>query len=90
MQFAKGVNGPTDGAIRDHALEQLERGKWRFWHGYTKRGITGLVELKQWAGAKCFEHIPSLRKLEHALCDVIRYPTTVSVTVAGNASQPGS
>jgi hypothetical protein len=73
MQLAKGVNGSTDGAIRDHALEQLERGKWRFWHGYTKRGIIGLVELKQWAGAKRFEHIPSLAKLKHALCDMIRY-----------------
>ena len=72
-QFAKGVNGLTDGAIRKHALEELERGKWRFWHGYTERGIIGLVRLRQWAGAKCFEHIPALAKLEHALCDMIRY-----------------
>jgi hypothetical protein len=73
MQLAKGVNVLTDGPTRDHALEQLERGKWRFWHGYTKRGIIGLVELKQSAGAQCFQHIPSLAKLEHALCDMIRY-----------------
>jgi hypothetical protein len=54
-QVAKGVNGLTDGAICKHALEELERGKWRFWHGYTERGLIGLVRLKQWAGAKCFE-----------------------------------
>jgi hypothetical protein len=75
-----------------------KRGKWRFWHGYTKRGIIGLVELKQWAGAKCFEHIPSLAKLKHALCDMICYaelnadsmPNYGNVTVAASESQPGS
>jgi hypothetical protein len=42
-QVAKGINGLTDGVLRDHALAQIEGAKWRFWNGYTERGIIGLV-----------------------------------------------
>jgi len=73
VQMAKGLNGMTDGAIRNHALDQLERAKWRFWHGQAVRGLIGLLHLSQWARARCFEHIPLLRKLGHALLDMIRY-----------------
>jgi hypothetical protein len=45
-QSAKGINETTDVAVRDHALAQLERAKWRLWNGYTKRGITGLLDLE--------------------------------------------
>lgn len=55
-QFAKGINETTDVAVRDHALAQLERAKWRLWNGYTKRGITGLVDLEYWSRVQCFEH----------------------------------
>jgi len=69
-QVARGL---TDGALRGHALDQLERGKWRFWNGQAVRGIVGLVHLGQWARARSFEHIPALRKLGNALLDMIRY-----------------
>jgi hypothetical protein len=72
-RLAKGINGITDGAIRGHALAQLERAKWRFWNGHTERGLIGLVHLKQWARGHCFEHIPSLGKLARMLLDTIRY-----------------
>jgi hypothetical protein len=72
-QLAKGVTGTTEAGVRNHALAQLDRVKWRFWNGQTERGIIGLVHLRQWASAKCFEHIPSLGKLGHALSGVIRY-----------------
>jgi uncharacterized C2H2 Zn-finger protein len=72
-QVAKGINGLTEGAIRGHALDQLERAKWRFWNGQVRRGLSGLVHLRQWAQAHCFEHIPSLRKLGNTLLDTIRY-----------------
>lgn len=73
MQQAKGINGLSEGAIRSHALAQLKRVKWRFWHGRTERGIIGLVRLRQWAQARCFEHIPALGKLGKALLDTVRY-----------------
>jgi hypothetical protein len=72
-QLAKGINGFTEGAIRCHALAELERAKWRFWNGHTERGLVGLVHLRQWAHARCFEHIPSLGKLARVLLDTIRY-----------------
>jgi hypothetical protein len=72
-QVAKGIHGPADGAIRRHALDQLNRMKWRFWNGQVVRGLIGLVHLRQWAHARCFEHIPALRKLGNALLDTIRY-----------------
>jgi hypothetical protein len=28
-----------------HALTELERAKWRFWNGYKKKGLIGLVDL---------------------------------------------
>jgi hypothetical protein len=71
-QLAKGVNGVTDGGIRSHALAQLERAKWRFWNGYTERGLIDLVHLRQWASAQCFD-IPCLKRLGYALSDMIRY-----------------
>jgi len=72
-QVAKGINGLMDGAIRGHALAELERAKWRFWNGYTKKGISGLVHLGRWARARSFDHIPSMKKLCRALLDAIRY-----------------
>jgi hypothetical protein len=72
-QVAKGINGPTDGSLRHHASAQLERVKWRFWHGQVERGLIGLVRLRQWAHARCFGHIPAMAKLGHVLLDVIRY-----------------
>jgi hypothetical protein len=75
-QIAKGITGLTDRAIRRHILAPLERVKWRFWHGYTKRGLRGLVRLQQWAHAPCFAQILALEKLEKALLGVIRYLET--------------
>jgi hypothetical protein len=72
-QLAKGINGVSDGAIRCHALAELERAKWRFWNGQTVRGLIGLVHLGQWARARCFEHIPALGKMGRMLLDTIRY-----------------
>jgi hypothetical protein len=72
-QVAKGINGLTDGAIRSYALAQFKRLKWRFWHGQVERGRIGLVHFRQWAQARCFEHIPTMAKLGRALLEVIRY-----------------
>jgi hypothetical protein len=72
-QFAKGINETTNVAVRDHARAQLERAKWRLWNGYTKRGITGLVDLGYWSRAQCFEHILPLKKVADALLNLIRY-----------------
>src|ERR1700722_17693152 len=73
QQLAKGVNALTDGGVRRHALDELERAKWRFWNGHRIRGLIGLVHLQQWARAQCFNHIPTLKKLENALSDMVRY-----------------
>ena len=73
QQLAKGDNAFTDGGVRSHALAELERAKWRFWNGHIERGLIGLVHLRQWARAQCFDHIPTLKKLESALLDMIRY-----------------
>ena len=72
-QVAKGIHVVTEGAIRCHALVELERAKWRFWNGRLVPGLVGLVHLRQWAQARCFEHIPLLKKLGNALLDLIRY-----------------
>jgi hypothetical protein len=73
QQLAKGVNAATDGGVRSHALTELDRAKWRLWNGHIEPGLIGLVHLGQWARAECFEHIPSLKKLENALWDMIRH-----------------
>ena len=75
-QVAKGITGLTEGRIRRHALDQLDRVKWRFWHGQVERGLMGLVHLRQWAQAKCFAHMPTMEKLGKALFDIIRYLET--------------
>lgn len=75
-QVAKGITGLTEGRIRRHALDQLDRVKWRFWHGQVERGLMGLVHLRQWAQAKCFAHMPTMEKLGKALFDTIRYLET--------------
>ena len=72
-QVAKGIDGLTDGALREYALAEIERAKWRFWNGYVEPGIIGLVHLAHWAAAQCFDHLPSLKKLSKSLLDVIRY-----------------
>ena len=73
QQLAKGVSAVTDHGIRSHALAELNRAKWRFWNGLFEHGLMGLVHLRQWAAAQCFDHISVLKKLQHALLDVIRY-----------------
>jgi hypothetical protein len=73
QQLAKGVNAATDGGIRSHAPAELDHAKWRFWNGQFERGLIGLVHLRTWAGAGCFENMPSLGKLEYALSEMIRY-----------------
>ena len=73
QQVAKGVNGLTDGGVRRHALDELECAKWRFWNGHRIRGLIGLVHLQHWARARCFNHIPILKKLANALSDMVRY-----------------
>lgn len=72
-QVAKGINGLTEGAIRHRTLDQLDRIKWRFWHGQVKRGLIGLVHLQQWAHARCFAPIPAMEKLRKALLNLISY-----------------
>jgi hypothetical protein len=72
-QVAKGIDGLTNGALRNHALSEIERAKWRFWNGYAERGIIALVHLAHWAAAQCFHHLPSLNKLSKSLLDGIRY-----------------
>ena len=86
----------TDGGVRSHALDELDRAKWRFWNGHIERGLIGLVHLRQWAQAQCFDRIPCLKKLEHVLSDMIRYlelnadsmPNYGSVTERDGGSQP--
>jgi hypothetical protein len=39
----------------------------------TERGIVGLMHLGQWAEARCFEHIPSLKKLALLLLETTGY-----------------
>jgi hypothetical protein len=73
QQLAKGINGFADGGLRRHALAEIEHAKWRLWNGLTERGIVGLIHLGQWAEARCFEHIPSLKKLALMLLETIRY-----------------
>ncbi|MGA3093412.1 MAG: ISKra4 family transposase [Terriglobales bacterium] len=73
QQVAKGVNALTDGGVRSHALKELDRAKWRFWNGHRIRGLVGLVDLQQWAGAQCFDHISCLKKLENVLSEMVRY-----------------
>jgi hypothetical protein len=51
----------------------FDRAKWRIWNGLAERGTVGLIHLGQWAEARCFEHIPSLKKLTHMLLETIRY-----------------
>ena len=60
-QIAKGINAFADGGVRVHALAEIEHAKWRLWNGLTDRGIVGLIHLGQWAQARCFEYIPSLK-----------------------------
>jgi hypothetical protein len=72
-QVAKGINGLTEGALREHALAEIELAKWRFWNGYVERGIIGLGHLAHWAGTPCFDHLPFVKKLSKSLPDVIRY-----------------
>ena len=73
LQVAKGASSVTDGSARLYALAELERAKWRFWNGYKKKGLIGLAHLRQWALAQCFDHIPALKKLAHALSETLRY-----------------
>ena len=72
-QVAKGINGLMDGAIRGHALAELRESEMAVLDGYTKKEIIGLAHLGQWARARSFDRIPSMKKLSHALLDVIRY-----------------
>jgi hypothetical protein len=82
-QIAKGINGLMGGALRDRALAEIERAKWRFWNGYPERGIVGLVHLAHWAGAQCFDQLPSMKKLSKWLLDVIRYLESNSDSMPG-------
>src|ERR1700677_1342397 len=72
-QVAKGISGLSEGALRNHALSEIERAKWRFWNGYPEPGSIGLVHLAHWAAAQCFDHLPPLKKLSKSLLDVLRY-----------------
>ncbi len=61
-QVAKGLHGLTDGALRRHALDQLERAKWHFWNGQVVRGLIGLVHLGQWARARFLRAHSGIKK----------------------------
>jgi hypothetical protein len=93
---SKSVTAATDGGIRSHALTERDRAKWRFWNGQFERGLICLVHLMARAGARSFEHIPPIGKLEYALSEMIRYlelnadsmPFMGIVTVPDNVSLP--
>jgi len=70
---AKGINAFSDGGVRVHALAEIVHTKWRLWNGLTDCGIVGLIHFGQWAQERCFEHIPSLKKLALMLLDTISY-----------------
>lgn len=72
-QVAKGISDLNDGGRRAHALAEIERAKWRFWNGYTERGILRLGYLGQWALTESFEHVPSMRRLGMALDNLTLY-----------------
>jgi hypothetical protein len=69
QQLAKGINAIADGGVRRHALAEIDHAKWRIWNGLTERGIVRLTHLGQWAESRCFEHIPSLKKLADSMPD---------------------
>lgn len=69
-QVAKGINETTDGAVRAYVLEHA---KWRFWNGYTKRGITGLVDLEHCLRTRCAEDTLPHKRAADALLNLIRY-----------------
>jgi hypothetical protein len=73
QQLAKGINAIADVVVRSHALAEIDHAKWRVWNGLTERGIVGLIYLGRWVEARCFEHIPSLKKLAVMLLETIRY-----------------
>ena len=72
-QIAKGITAIADGGAHAHALAEIGRAKRRLWNSHTERAIVCLVDLGQWAQAKCFGHIHCLKEFATKLLDTIRY-----------------
>jgi hypothetical protein len=72
-QLAKGINGVSDGTIRGHALAELERGKWRFWHGQTVKVSSAWCISDSGHELTVSNTFPRWGRLGRMLLDTIRY-----------------
>ena len=74
LRAAAGLGaGTLDAWLGKRRHRDLERAKWRLWHGRWKGCLIKLVEVRRWLGSGSIRHIAGVRSLQGHLEDLLSY-----------------
>jgi len=72
LQTARGL-GAADADLADEAVRNLERAKWRLWHGRWTGCRRKLAGLYRWTKRKRVREIAGVDRLQRHICDLLGY-----------------
>ena len=65
--------GTVDAYLGEIARHNIERAKWRLWHGRWKGCLIKLASVSRWTEAKCVRDVNGVSALRRHLSDVLAY-----------------
>src|SRR4051812_35013484 len=72
LQTARGL-GAADADLADEAVRNLERAKWRLWHGRWTECQRKLAGLYRWTKRKHVREIAGIDRLQRHICELLGY-----------------
>jgi hypothetical protein len=74
LSAAKGLGaGTVDAYLGEIARHDIERAKWRLWHGRWKGCLIKLAGVSRWTEAKCVRDVEGVSALQRHLRDLLAY-----------------
>jgi hypothetical protein len=74
LQTARGLGaGAADADFADDAVRNLERAKWRLWHGQWTGCRRKLAGLHRWTKRKQVREVTGIDRLQRHLCELLGY-----------------
>jgi hypothetical protein len=65
--------GTVDAYLGEIARHDIERAKWRLWHGRWKGSLIKLAGISRWIEAKCVRDVEGVSALQRHLRDLLAY-----------------
>ena len=75
LNAATGLGAETvDAYFREIVRHDIERAKWRLWHGRWKGCLIKLAGISRWTEAKCVRDVKGVSTLQRHLRHLLAYP----------------